>query len=459
MKGLRAQGAFNRIMLNAVLISIFADACKIQALIPILKAIMFQKIMLVIPIIGLFMNTQLLTNIKKSFSSLRGKALIFLVVWMVVSVPFSVYPGHSFMFLTDHLWKMLVSLCILIAYGDTKESLNKMIWAFFLAVGVFGVIAFISSHTGRFSVVSAYDPNENALLFVMAIPFVFWQMMSLRGLKKIALGCLLGLLVLGIVETQSRGGFLGLVAVTLVSVYQYKRATKAAVINIKIVASIALILGVLYFAGGQQYSNRISSIFNTENNYNYTATSGRLTIWRQGFQLMLDNPFLGVGIDSFESALGRTFRMDQGQWQSAHNSFLQVGTELGFPGLIAFCFIIISSIAYLKKAAKAQVAPMTAAVEDSSGGVKQKLNLISIMAYSLIGSWTGYIVSGTFLSVAYGNLIFFLLGTSWAFINVASVPQEREEPVQPEKAVASETPAVRKANMARAALKRYGTYR
>jgi O-antigen ligase len=443
---------------KAVLISIFSDTCKIQSLIPMLSAIMFQKIMIIIPCIGLFTAPQLVKNITKSLGTPRGIALMFLVVWMVISVPFSVYPRQSFIFLTEHLWKLLVSLCIILAYGYTKESLDKMIWAFILAVGIFGVIAFTNSATGRFSVVTAYDPNENALLFVLAVPLVFWKMAALRGLKKIIMGCLLGLLVLGIVETQSRGGFLGLVAVTLVSLYQYKRATNIRIINVKIVAIVALVAGVLYFAGGEQYTKRITTIFDSQSNYNYTEESGRLTIWRQGFELMLDNPFLGVGIDAFESALGRAFRMDEGKWQAAHNSFLQVGTELGFPGFIAFCFIIVSTMVQLKKAGARNVPPAVTG-EDSKQKTKRTLDFGTITANSLIGSWTGFIVSGALLSVAYGNLIFFLIAASWAFINVASVPQERKEPELQAKDIKIEAPRVRVESMARSSLRKYGQYR
>ncbi len=446
-------------LFKTVLISIFSDICKIQSLVPALSAIMFQKIMILIPFVGLLFAPGLAKNIIKSFNSSRGKALLFLVVWMVVSVPFSIYPTEGFSFLTDHLWKMLISLCLILAYGNTEESLDKMIWAFILAVGIFGVIALISSHTGRFSVVTEYDPNENALLFVLAVPFIFWKMMTLRGFKKILMACLLGLLVLGIVETSSRGGFLGLVAVTLVSVYQYKRATNINIFNFKIAASIVLVIGVLYFAGGEQYKQRISTIFDTSSEYNYTSSSGRLTIWKQGLSLMVFNPLLGVGVASFETGLGRTFRMDEGQWQAAHNSFIQVGAELGFPGLIAFCFIILSTIAHLRKAAAARYVLHAHAGEDSPEQPKQKLNLGLTTACSLIGSWTGFIVSGSLLSVAYGNLIFFLIGTSWAYINVANTPQERKEPVLPEKAVTNEAPVLRQANSARASLKRYGHFR
>ena len=43
-------------LFKAVLISIFSDACKIQSLIPVLSAIMFQKIMIIIPFIGLLFS-------------------------------------------------------------------------------------------------------------------------------------------------------------------------------------------------------------------------------------------------------------------------------------------------------------------------------------------------------------------------------------------------------------------
>lgn len=421
-----------------------------------LSAIMFQKIMIAIPCIGLFTEPRLGKKIIKSFSSARGIALILLAAWMVLSVPFSIYPGEGFKFLTEHLWKMLITLCLILAYGYTKESLDKMLWAFILAVGIFGVIAFISNATGRFSVVAEYDPNENALLFVLTVPFVLWKMMASQGFKKVLMAGLLCLIVVGIVETQSRGGFLGLIAVAFVSLYQYRRVAKIRFVGIKIAAIIALLAGVLYFAGGEQYTNRISTIFNTSSEYNYTSLSGRLTIWRQGFALMMDHPFLGVGVDSFETALGRTFRMDDGAWQTAHNSFLQVGAELGFPGLIAYCFIILSTILHLKKAAATQDVPKAAAGETS----KKRLDLVTIMGNSLLGSWAGFLVSGSLLSVAYGNLVFFLLGTSWAFINVTSVPQESTEPALPEKASTNtKAPALRLAGVTRSTLRRYGRYR
>jgi len=397
----------------ALLITIFSDICKIQSLLPALSAIMFQKIIVIVPTIGLFTNPQLIKNIKRTFSSTRGRVLIFLVVWMVLSVPFSMYPGASFRFLTEHLWKFLLITCLIIAYGYSKESVDKMIWSFIFAVAIFGVAAFISKGGERFSAITEYDPNENALLFVLAIPFIFWKMMALKGLKKILMACLLCLVVIGIVQTQSRGGFLGLIAVAAVSMYQYRHIGKVNIV--KIAAIAAVLVGILYFVGGEGYEKRILTMFDSEVEYNYTSESGRLEIWKEGLALMIDNPFLGVGVDAFIAAIGFTFKQESGKWKAAHNSFIQVGTELGFPGIIAYCFIIISTMRGLQKIASAR---------DVSN---KKLNFASITAYSLIGSWIGFIVSGSLLSVAYSNLVFFLISTSWAFLNAANTSPERKE--------------------------------
>jgi len=416
---------------KALLISIFSDVCKIQSLFPFLAAFMFQKVMVLIPVIGLFTAPQLVSNITKSLSSPRGKVLILLVAWMVLSVPFSIYPGQSFRFLTGNLWKLLVTFCIIIAYGFSKESLDKMIWSVILAVAIFAIMAFINHSIGRFSLVAEYDPNENALMFVLAFPFIFWKLMDSQGVKKILMASLFCLVIIGIIETKSRGGFIGLIAVVGVCIYQFRRYRKISIIKVALIA--LLILGIFYFKGGSEYGARIASIFDPASDYNYSEEGGRLTIWKQGLTMMVSNPVLGIGVDAFVAGLGMLFRREEGPWQTAHNSFLQVGAELGFPGLIMYCFMIFSCMRNLRKAAAVQVAS------------KEKLNIITTTAYSLNGSWIGFLVSGSFLSAAYSNLFFILLSFSFAFLNFAMSPaqsKEGEEALPSSQSAANDVPRV-----------------
>ncbi len=389
---------------KALLISIFSDACKIQALLPFLAPFFFQKIVAVIPSIGLATQPRLLSNMIKGLRTVHGKALLFWIAWIVLSVPFSIYPGGSFMFITENLWIKLVPLFLVLAYGVSRESVDKMIWAFILAVAIFAVAAFVSHGLPRFQLISEYDPNESALMFAMAFPLIFWKLVGSKGWKKILLVCLSGLVIIGIIQTQSRGGFLALIAVVAVCVSQYKRIGKVS--KMKIALIVLAIIGILFVQGGSEYGERISSIFNSKLDYNYFDQGGRLIIWQHAVTMMVTHPVLGIGVDTFETGLATLFSGDKEVWQAAHNSFLQVGAELGFPGLIAFCIIIFSSLKSLKKVVLALDVP------------DRKLHAAVIMSYSLIGCWTGFIVGGFFLSQAYRNLFFLLLSVSSAFLNV-----------------------------------------
>jgi hypothetical protein len=399
---------------KAFLIAIFSDVSKIQVIFPFLASIGFQKVMMLVPLIGLGLSPQLLKNIKKGFSSPQGKALIFLSAWVILSIPFSIYPGGAFNFVTDSYWKLVVSFCLILAYGDSKKSIDNVVWAFILAVSIFAVAAFVIGGSGRFEFIESYDPNETALLFVLCFPFVFWKAVELKDWKKLLIIGLGALMVMGIIATSSRGGFLGLLAVTIVIIGQYRRVTRISLLPFLIVPS--LVFAIIYFYGGAEYKERIATIFNTEKNYNYTESTGRIAVWKQGIDMMIENPVVGVGAYQFETANGRMFKSESGgKWSAAHNILIQVGAELGFPGLLAYCFIMFIVVMKLRKVASVKF------------GSNRKFSPNMMTSYALIGSWIGFMVSGSFLSVAYSNVFFLLLGLSCAFLNLVARPLEEKE--------------------------------
>ena len=73
---------------------------------------------------------------------------------------------------------------------------------------------------------------------------------------------------------------------------------------------------------------------------------------RQGIRLMTQNPLTGVGIGIFAIAEGSS-RKDTGgpkePWKTAHNSFIQIGGELGVGGLILFILLIYYLFKSLRK--------------------------------------------------------------------------------------------------------------
>ena len=73
-----------------------------------------------------------------------------------------------------------------------------------------------------------------------------------------------------------------------------------------------------------------------------------MEVWKRGVGYMLRRPVLGVGADNFYvaegtlSERGRQQQFGRGfKWSAAHNSFVQIGAELGIPGLVAFIAMLI----------------------------------------------------------------------------------------------------------------------
>ena len=175
-----------------------------------------------------------------------------------------------------------------------------------------------------------------------------FKYVSAKGIKKIIVGVILLLAVVAIIKTNSRGAFLGLMAVFFVTITQIKIQGEKVLIKI-FIASIFVVGAVLYF-GGDEYYERISTMLNPEQDYNVSSTHGRIQIWLRGLDMIITNPVLGVGIGNYRS-IGDKYApagMDPiGSRIHLHNLYLQIAVETGLLGLatlyyLLFLFIFIS---------------------------------------------------------------------------------------------------------------------
>jgi O-antigen ligase len=163
--------------------------------------------------------------------------------------------------------------------------------------------------------------------------------------------------------------------------------------KVVLLCGVILIL-IMSFAPGTLWE-RMSTIGDKEQDYNMTASSGRIAVWKRGIGFMLANPVLGVGPDVFAVADGESHG-GRGKWSVAHNSFVQVGAELGVTGLVLFVMMIVKSLQSLSTAHRKLP---TGSPEAGLVGAIQ------------IGFY-GYLSTGFFLSQAYSSLLILLTGLS-----------------------------------------------
>jgi O-antigen ligase len=140
----------------------------------------------------------------------------------------------------------------------------------------------------------------------------------------------------------------------------------------------------------------------SDTDYNRTNESGRLQIWERGLGYMASYPIFGVGPSNFPTAEGTLSpladRQQRGagvRWNAAHNSYVQVGAELGLPGLVLFVGLLLAGFGALR-------AVVRDAVADAD---RRRKNLAQAMTASLVG----FAVGAVFLSLAYSEMLYMLL--------------------------------------------------
>jgi putative inorganic carbon (HCO3(-)) transporter len=144
-------------------------------------------------------------------------------------------------------------------------------------------------------------------------------------------------LLLGIVGTQSRGATLALSASLLYYLLYISKHKAFGIVMVLVVA-----FGVWTFAP-EGYFSRMETLSSYEED---TSATGRIAAWGHAVEMALDNPFFGVGADSFNSAYGRFYRGegDPQRWISTHSVYFKVLAEYGFTGIFVFLLLLYSNL-------------------------------------------------------------------------------------------------------------------
>lgn len=379
------------IAIYGLIFVIMVSVGRIQEIIPGLASLKLGKVAFGLAFILYFMSPKQ-SNIPVLFTP-QMKYVVTLFLLGLVSTPFSIWPGKSFNFMFFNFLTTLILLFLIVKIAATYADLKKIIRGIVVSVTLLGILALLSGGE-RVSASSTYDPNDLALVLVIFLPLFYFMMKSEQGTSRFLLASASIVSLAAILATQSRGGFLGMMTVVL------GIAIKERINVVKLVLGGGVLLVAFTFFAPAGYGERISTIFNPSQDYNRTASGGRIEIWKRGLQLMIENPVLGIGPFVFEVAEA-TKHMDEttgatGKWSSAHNSFVQVGAEFGIPGLVLFVMILVSSIRSLRRLHR----ELSETTE-----LHWLVNALEVGFY-------GYVVCGFFLSQAYSSALFLLVGLS-----------------------------------------------
>lgn len=322
-----------------------------------------------------------------SLSQVRYVLAIFMVA--VATIPFSIWGTQSLNFVFFTMLKTVLFFLLAVKVVNTTADLRKLNMALALSMLVLALQGLFSPAQDRFTAGATYDPNDLALVLVTAMPMVFYLAAEQRGAWKIGLYAVLALMLYAVIMTVSRGGFLGLITVATVIFFKNMRTGFA-----KKALLIASLAGLFVFIAPDSYWQRIGKIFAYEEDYNMTSKAGRVEVWKRGLDIMASNP-LGVGAGAFVTAEGMSHADEGGKWSAAHNSFIQVGAELGVAGLGLFIALVASTALDMRRLRK------------RCGPRFRKNNGWAVDGTEV--AVYGFCVTGFFLSQAYASILFLLV--------------------------------------------------
>lgn len=185
-------------------------------------------------------------------------------------------------------------------------------------------------------------PNVMAGGLVLLIPMLAgWWLFDLRRLGWLGASAVAGLLVFMtavVVLTKSRGGYLGVAAgLALLVVLRWPRWGWSVVLGAGLLGAVALYAPASPVnLAGLTDSGTIMTL------------EGRMEIWSRGVYMLRDFPLTGVGMGSFTEVadtLYPFFSFEPGSVTHAHNLLLQIGADLGVPGLAAWVAALVGMIA------------------------------------------------------------------------------------------------------------------
>ena len=335
--------------------------------------------------------------------------------WMLLSLTGALVLETSFDVVFGNFLKTALMFVIVAGAVRGPRDIERLAMVYLVSATLYSVVVITRFDLGagdawRLGHLYYYDANDFATFAVTALPFgLYFLHAAERSSVRLFAAFSLCILAIAFVRTGSRGGFIALVSVTAFIVMRY-----TAIAFRWRIAATAIVALVVVGTASDQYWTQMGTIL-SDADYNRTDESGRMQIWRRGVGYMFRNPIFGVGPGNFQAAEGMlssfAARQQVGvgvRWNAAHNSYIQVGAELGIPGLIIFVMMIAATFGILRRVNRS-----CGDFEDERDDNRRALT------NALTASLVGFVVGAYFLSLVYAELFYTLLAISVGLYKVS----------------------------------------
>lgn len=314
---------------------------------------------------------------------------------MVALVPFSYNPRIAFYTTFDYGLLLFGAVFPIIAFVNSFDRLRILM---FFWVWIHVPLALYSvTHKGVGIGSFLGDENDFALTLNMALAYaVALLIMERKMILRLPLLAAIVTMLIAIVATSSRGGFIGLISVAAMLVLRLQKKMVSSVV----IGALAM---AFVLAAPPSYWKEMSTI-RTSTDEDDTGHA-RFYFWGIAWQMFLDHP-LGVGPGNYGfNAPSYETRLEKGRgnhvWgRVSHSLYFTVLPELGVVGAVVFAALVISGVRTRRRIArtcKAALQPNTSSSHETRDRIRWLLQTVACMDVSLVA----FLTTGAFLSVLY----------------------------------------------------------
>jgi probable O-glycosylation ligase (exosortase A-associated) len=328
--------------------------------------------------------------------------LILFVLWMILTTLFAFDTVVATEYLARVLKIELFAFLTIYLITD-KEKLLSLLWVTVASLAFYGVKGGIFTVSGG-GIDWVLGPegsfiggnNEIALALIMTVPLMFFLLSQLeKPWMRYAMMGAIFLTALAIVGSQSRGAFIGVIAM---SGFLWLKSRHKILVGLLIVA-IAITVMMLM---PDTWWERMESI----RHYQQDASAmGRINAWWTAWNVASDN-LLGGGFKMFTMLTFHLYAPNPLDIHDAHSVYFQVLGEHGFIGL--GLFLLLGLATWLRCGQMIRLAR-------KNPELKWAADLASMLQVSLLG----YAVSGAFLGLAYFDYYYHLIAITlitWSLV-------------------------------------------
>jgi len=347
-------------------------------------------------------------------------AVVFLL-WALVTVFFSIAPETAFDAYTERL-KALVVFFVVMNVLRTPQQLRFYILLILVAFVLFparGTLQnYVTGHTemGR-AVWNKVYSNSNDLaammLMVLGLQLAIASVKTQNVRVRRAVAALVPVTLVIILLTQSRGVFIGLLVgfgPPLLARLR-KRPSATTVPVLAVLAVLAVLIpaatwhrfeGITHLTetiGGTDKEDRPPAGASKYDQWASSSARQRFEILKTGLHIAASHPVLGVGIGCYREANER-YAPQLGA-RDAHNTYVNLAAEMGFPGLLLWLGLVGSVLIHVRR--------RHALLEADDR---------TIQVLWIERAVIGYLVAGFFGTYGGLTLFYLFLGILWAASNV-----------------------------------------